>query len=287
MVTSIIHAYRDDPRLRQSFNQLARDTFDLDFEPWYQNGFWGGQYDPWSLLLDGEIAANVSVNRINCLLDGQRRQDLQLGTVMTRADLRGRGLNRLVMGAALAEREAWDGVFLYANDSVLDYYPRFGFQAAPEYRYRASITGLASPTVRPVPMETPADWRHFLAEKSCRQCLGLLQLETDSLLMFYLSQSMRDAVFFIPEANAYVLAEQDGELLTVYDAFAPTPLPLLELCRAFGPSVRRVEFAFTPAGRDGLEEYEYHAEDTTLFISGSPLAQDLERVRGFPELAHA
>lgn len=91
MVTSIIHAYRDDPRLRQSFNRLARDTFGLDFEPWYQNGFWGGQYDPWSLLLDGEIAANVSVNRINCLLDGQRRQYLQLGTVMTRADLRGRG----------------------------------------------------------------------------------------------------------------------------------------------------------------------------------------------------
>lgn len=287
MDASIVHAYRDNPSLRQSFNQLAKDTFGLDFEPWYQNGFWGGQYDPWSLLLDGRAAANVSVNRIDCLLGGQRRRYLQLGTVMTRADLRGRGLNRMVMEAALAERGAWDGVFLYANDSVLDYYPRFGFQAASEYRYRASVTGLAAPTVRPVPMETPADWQHFLAEKSRRQSLGLLQLETDGLLMFYLSQSMRDAVFFVPEADAYILAEPEGDCLTVYDAFSPAPLPLLELCRAFGPPVRRVEFAFTPANRDGLEEYEYHAEDTTLFVSGSPLAQDLELLRGFPELAHA
>ena len=80
--------YRNDDCLRSSFNRLAEKTFNLNFENWYQNGFWGGQYDPWSLLLDGEIAANVSVNRINCLLDGQRRQYLQLGTVMTRADLR-------------------------------------------------------------------------------------------------------------------------------------------------------------------------------------------------------
>ena len=287
MVTSIIHAYRDDPRLRQSFNRLARDTFGLDFEPWYQNGFWGGQYDPWSLVLDGQVAANVSVNRIDCLLDGQRRRYLQLGTVMTRKSLQGRGFNRRVMEAVLAEREAWDGVFLYANDTVLDYYPRFGFQAAAEYRYRAFVTGSAAPTVRPVPMETPADWQHFQREKSRRHSLGLLQLETDGLLLFYLSQSMRDAVFFVPEADAYVLAEQEGELLTVYDAFSSGPVPLLGLCQAFGPSVRQVELAFTPASREGLEEYAYRGEDTTLFVSGSPLVQDLERLRGFPELAHA
>ena len=94
-----------------------------------------------------------------------------------------------------------------------------------------------------------------------------------------------------PAAQAPLYRQLKDRILQVIAARAvgpDQPLPSeQELCRAFGPSVRRVEFAFTPAGRDGLEEYEYHAEDTTLFISGSPLAQDLERVRGFPELAHA
>lgn len=36
----IIKNYRDNKELRQSFNELARQTFDIDFEDWYQNGFW-------------------------------------------------------------------------------------------------------------------------------------------------------------------------------------------------------------------------------------------------------
>ena len=136
--------------------------------------------------------------------------------------------------------------------------------ASVSRQHRSPAIGPPSPALPP-PLSVPSPWR--------RQRTGGI---------FWQKNSAASAWGF-----SYVLAEQDGELLTVYDAFAPAPLPLLELCRAFGPSVRRVEFAFTPAGRDGLEEYEYHAEDTTLFISGSPLAQDLERVRGFPELAHA
>ena len=31
---------RDNTTLRKSFFSLARQTFDLDFEPWYQCGCW-------------------------------------------------------------------------------------------------------------------------------------------------------------------------------------------------------------------------------------------------------
>lgn len=36
--------YRDNDTLRHSFNELAGKTFGLNFEDWYQNGFWGYQY---------------------------------------------------------------------------------------------------------------------------------------------------------------------------------------------------------------------------------------------------
>lgn len=61
----IIKNYRDNAKLRRSFNALAGKTFGLNFEDWYQNGFWGDDYNPYSVVLNVEVVANVSVNRTN------------------------------------------------------------------------------------------------------------------------------------------------------------------------------------------------------------------------------
>ena len=80
---NIIHGYRADKQLRDSFNRLAEQTFGLNFEGWYQNGFWGENYDPHSIVIDGEVVSNVSVNRTDLVFGGRRYHILQLGTVMT------------------------------------------------------------------------------------------------------------------------------------------------------------------------------------------------------------
>ena len=87
----VIKGYRDDPALRGSFNALAGKTFGLDFEGWYRNGYWTDKYNPYSILIDGEIAANVSVNRTDFLWNNQRKHLIQLGTVMTEEKYRGQG----------------------------------------------------------------------------------------------------------------------------------------------------------------------------------------------------
>ena len=53
----IVKGYRNDDALRGSFDRLARRTFDLAFEDWYQNGFWGDDYIPYSVVIDGAVAA--------------------------------------------------------------------------------------------------------------------------------------------------------------------------------------------------------------------------------------
>ena len=37
----VIKNYKDNDALRKSFNELAMKTFDISFEDWYQNGYWG------------------------------------------------------------------------------------------------------------------------------------------------------------------------------------------------------------------------------------------------------
>lgn len=129
-------AVRQNAAVRASFNALAQKTFGIDFAPWYEAGGWGADYLP-HVLLDGErVVSNVSVNRMQFELQGVIRHYLQLGTVMTDDSCRGQGLNRWLLQHVLAEyRDAMDGVYLFANDSVLDYYPRFGFVPVKEYEY--------------------------------------------------------------------------------------------------------------------------------------------------------
>ena len=54
---------------------------------------------------------------------------IQLGTIMTDKNYRNQGLSKYLMNIVLKEfSEKNDEVYLFANDSVLYFYPKFGFQ---------------------------------------------------------------------------------------------------------------------------------------------------------------
>ena len=89
--------YRDNDVLRASFNRLAEKVFGLNFEGWYQNGFWKDNYIPYSVIEGGEVVSNVSVNACNMTYKGEIIKLIQLGTIMTDPDHRGKGYARLLM----------------------------------------------------------------------------------------------------------------------------------------------------------------------------------------------
>lgn len=97
MEFEMIKAYQSDGALRRSFNRLAEETYGLNFENWYQNGFWGEKYIPFSAVSQGTVISNVSVNIMDCKVGGEMRHYIQLGTVMTKKEYRGQGLSRRLM----------------------------------------------------------------------------------------------------------------------------------------------------------------------------------------------
>ena len=54
---TIVKNIRDDAALRGSFNSLAEKTFGLNFENWYQNGYWKDNYIPYAAILEGQVIA--------------------------------------------------------------------------------------------------------------------------------------------------------------------------------------------------------------------------------------
>lgn len=287
MNQAIVKGYRDNHSLRASFNELAKATFDLSFENWYRNGFWSDTYIPYSVAVDNKIVANVSVNRMDFTMGKQKKRYVQLGTVMTKPEYRNRGYIRALMNQIQNDYADCAGFFLWANDSVLDFYPKFGFQPCKEYRFRKSICGGKTAEAEPVRMKGREDWNRFLAEKAKRQNNGIIQMENDGLLMFYLSQFMQENVYYIKRLDAYVIAEIENKTLILHDVFSSAPVDWDAVFAAFGRRLETVRFAFTPNSTEGLDLYEHKENDSTFFLLGDALENDMKVIRSFPSLAHA
>lgn len=283
----IVYGYREDPALRASFFALSQKVFGLDFTDWHQKGFWTEKYNPCSVVIEGQVVANVSVNRIDGWLDGKERHYVQLGTVMTDPDYRGRGLNRLAMEAALQVAGVNDGVYLYAGDAVLDYYPKYGFQKAAETRYELDRQFSAPVSAQPFPLCGEADYARFCAARQGLCSAATFAPDTFALYMFYLSSFMQDCVYSLPALGALVVAEEDGDTLILHEVLSPTEVDLASVCAAFGSRFRRFVCAFTPKHPGLFTPFTYKEDDCTFFIRDASLRADMERIGSFSGITHA
>ena len=280
--------YRSNAALRQSFNRLAEATFGLNFENWYQNGFWGENYDPYSVVINGEVVANVSVNRTDLLIGGTVRQVFQLGTVMTAEEHRNRGYIRAIMAEIEQDLQEAYGVYLFANDSVLDFYPKFGFTRGTEYVWFRTVAQTGPCTLEKVPMDGPEGWVRLQKAMEDSTFPTACRMENNpGLIFFYVSQFMQDCVFYDRALDAWVIAEQEEDSLFLHDVFASRPVTLEQILAAFGSSVRQVTLGFTPADPTGFTYRELQEEDCTFFVKG-PVFRDFaaQKLR-IPSLSHA
>ena len=266
----IVKHYRDNKTLRDSFNALAEKTFGLNFEDWYQNGFWKDNYDPYSVVIDGKVVANVSVNKTDMVIGGERKRIYQLGTVMTAEAYRNRGLIRSIMAEVERDTKDADGMYLFANDSVVEFYPRFGFRKGTEYGYTKAVDQTGENRMVNVPMVNAADWAVLgrAMEASAFQG-GCDMAGNPGLIFFYVSQFMQEDVYYSAELDAHVIAElEDGNLL-IHNVFCPKQIALEDVIAAFGSEVKQVTLGFAPAEAAGFEVHGLHEEDSTFFVKGA------------------
>lgn len=285
----ILHGYRNNEALRASFNALAEQTFGgLNFEGWYHNGFWGDDYDPHSVVLDGKVVANVSVNRTDLVIGGVHRRILQLGTVMTAPEHRNRGYIRQILAYIHREYADVDGIFLFANDSVVNFYPKFGFRRGRETLYRRQAVQSGPCRAQQVPMDGPGQWARLaqaMEANAFRE--GCPMVGNRSLIFFHVSQFLQQSAWYIREKDAWAIAElEDGEL-TIHNIFGGADLTVEDVIAAFGEGVRTVSLGFTPADPEGWERQALLEKDCHLFVRGDVFRTFEELQLRIPSLSRA
>jgi len=138
----LVENYREDKELRKKFNEFTEKIFSgLNFEKWYKSGYWTNNYIPHSLIKNNKIISNVSISKMNIFINEKICNGIQFGTVGTLPEYRKQGLSKYLMEYILDKYEqTTDLFFLYANETVLDFYPKFGFQRAMESIYKLEST---------------------------------------------------------------------------------------------------------------------------------------------------
>lgn len=285
----LVSNYKGNELLRKLYNELTRTTYGFDFEAWYQDGYWRDKHIPYSLIYEDKMIANVSVNLMEFLTPYGEKKYLQLGTVMTDMNFRKKGLSRFLLEQILLEwKHKTDGIYLFANDSVLDFYPKFGFKKCVEYQYSKQLNGFPSFSAKNINMSDPENKKLlFHAILNSKPMSKLTMLRNPELIMFYVTSFMKDTVFYIEDLNTYAIIEKSNHTLTLYDIFSSKNHPIDAIINALSDnSIDKVVLNFTPTNTDGFTESILMEDNTTLYVLGDNFDFINKDKLMFPSLSH-
>ncbi|HPE20473.1 MAG TPA: GNAT family N-acetyltransferase [Candidatus Mcinerneyibacteriales bacterium] len=271
-------AYHRDDSKRRAFNTLSRLVFGLDFEPFYESGWWDDSFICHTLFEGNKAVSNVSVTKMRFMIRGREMETLQLGTVMTHPDYRGKGLARELM---LRITKAYEGQasfrFLFANDSVTDFYPRYGFYERPRFLFSCPLvlSGNRAGKFRFLNLEKTEDRRILESCLSARIPVSdLFSLVTgESITLFHALYLFRDSLLFDEEENGILIVRQEGQTLHLYDAIYPRKISWTDYFAKLPFSgAGEALFHFTPetAGIQGGVWQIEAEEDDHFFVDAPP-----------------
>lgn len=291
--------YKNDSEALASFNELTRKTFAFDFVNWHAEGHFSDMYMPHVIMDKGKVVSNVSVNRMQFDIGGVIRNYIQIGTVMTDQEYRGQGLNKKIMEFILQEYiDKVDGIYLFGNDSVLNYYPKFGFVPCEEYEYYFTYENNSD--VIPYSMEKVdmaddtqakqvyAVMENYFAEPDVpNENDAMYMSENLGLYHFWMDSEYKDNIYYFPECGAYVVGAVENDKLYLYQIIGKSKVELEKVAKAFSDGFSEVVLGYTPVHKEGLSVRKHKEEDCTLFIIGQDLRCVSEKQMMFPVLSHA
>lgn len=291
--------YKEDIQTLNSFNELTRNTFGFDFVKWHEAGHFGDMYVP-HVIMDGEkVVSNVSVNQMQFDVGGVIKNYIQIGTVMTDKEYEGQGLNREIMESILQEYiDKVDGVYLFGNDSVLNYYPKFGFVPCEEYEYffpYEKNSGVSPYAIEKVNMDDAACAkkvyavleRYFAEPEVLNENDAMYMSENLGLYHFWLDSIYKNEIYYLPECGVYVVGAIEDEKLYLYQIIGKEKVELDKAAGAFGDGFSEVVLGYTPVHKEGLNVRIHKEEDCTLFVLGQDLSCVGRNQMMFPVLSHA
>ncbi len=255
------------------FDDLAQQTFGICFASWRAAGWWTNDYTVYGLFEADRLLACAGAYRMDLRVRGQNVPAVQIGAVATRSEARGRGFSRQVIEHLLAQVADFPS-FLCANESVLDFYPKFGYRKVELRQMEAALPQPAFaklPVLQPVNQPIRPEWVSRPAFSAIFDCANAAPITA-----FHLLHEAELHIHTIPALNARIITRQEGSTLYLLDVIVQQPLsfeqlaPYLHFPDASGnPTVQTIRPGFNAdwLGINGI--WQQPAEDPNLFVRGN------------------
>jgi predicted GNAT family N-acyltransferase len=269
----LIKDYKDNPQLRQSFNKLAQHTFGIDFEKWYVHGFWDERYVCYSYIDNQNVIANASINKMELLINGQRKSALQLGTIMTHPEYRKRGLSAGLIQSILQEHETnFDVLFLFANQSVLDFYPKFDFVPIQESLFSHEIVKNTIDHEECRRKLDPSNKNdlNLIIELSSRRIPNSQVFgadHTQHITLWYCLTVYNEDIYYIEAERVIVICQTKQNKLHVFDVISEHEVSFQRIIhKVAAREIDEIIFHFTPDYKDINVKRETNSLGDVMFV---------------------
>ena len=277
---TLIVDYKSDPVLRNLFYDFIDTVFpSADFREWCNKGFWADEFVPYSLVDDGKIISNVCISKMKLLIEGNETNGIQIGAVGTIPEYRNKGLSRYLMDIALDKyQNSADLFFLFANETVTDFYPKFGFKQYNEVVYRSESDIPASNySARKLNISDQSDITILNSLLNRRAPLTKLfgAVDYSFITMWHVFNICKDDIYYLEDENIIVIYTQKNNHLDIWDVIYEDEFDITEtLSKVINNKIESINFHFPP----DVLNYKYdHTEksDTLLFIRGEFKLSDI------------
>jgi GNAT superfamily N-acetyltransferase len=247
----LIYDYRDITEYRSSFNELAGHIFGIDFEGWYNKGGWNDRYVCYSYINKTKVVANVSISKMDVIINGEDKKALQIGTVMTHPDYRNKGLSARLMKHVLEKYEKdYDFIYLFANKEVVNFYPKFGFAKLKESQFSVDFNMRKSASnLRKLNISDINDFN--ILKKLALERIpvsGILGIKNDwHILLFHCLYSFHNHIYYMEDDDIIAIFKETEDRIDIYDVISRQEFSLSNILNSIS-SVKKgkVFFHFTP-----------------------------------------
>jgi len=269
---TIISDYLDEEKYRNSFNNLAYKTFGLDFKDWYERGYLKNAYIPYSIVDNEEVISNISINKFEFVIGGKIKKAIQIGTVMTDENFRNRGLSGILMKYIIGKYEKdYDLIYLFANNTVLDFYPKFGFKRTLEKTYIIDGKGINEKEAIIEKLNINNDSHREIINKlvtnryTISNNLGVVNNKWP--LLVYCLYEFKEDLYYLPKENTIVILRREKEILHIYDVISDELINQDYLIECMFKGEEKVQLHFIPnVNKYNPIEGMLKDDDDALFI---------------------
>lgn len=276
-MTEIFENFRDNELLRNNFFEFVNKIFPgLSFNQWYDKGYWTGKYIPHSLVKDNQIISNVSISKMKICMEGNFIQGIQFGTVGTLPEYRKQSMSKNLMDYVLDKyEESADLFFLFANDSVLNFYPKFGFEQKKEMVYILK-SGIPKSNYKAVKLDIRNKFNFELIKGLLNNRLMLTEIfgsqNYQFITMWHILNVFPENIYYLKDENIIFIYTIENNQLKIWDILFAEPFNISLCLSNIIPhkiNIKSICFYFPPDQIKFNYDEVLEDSDSLLFVKGN------------------